>query len=56
MMLFGQVYHDATGAVGIHDVHRITGYLAQNGYGDGGFFVRTGSQVLAVFLHFKGEY
>ena len=56
VMLFGQVYHDGNGAVGIHDIHRITGYLGEHGYADGGFFVNTGSETFAVFLHFKGEY
>eukprot|EP01124_Arcella_intermedia_P031917 TRINITY_DN7336_c0_g1_i1.p1 TRINITY_DN7336_c0_g1~~TRINITY_DN7336_c0_g1_i1.p1 ORF type:complete len:217 (-),score=30.57 TRINITY_DN7336_c0_g1_i1:43-693(-) len=52
VFLFGQVYHDNDGAVGIHDIHRIT----TNGYGDGALFTQDKSgNFHAIFAHFSNQ-
>jgi len=53
VFFYGQVYHDTTGAVGIHDIHEITGI---NGYGDGGFItVDADSNYYGIFAHFNDQ-
>lgn len=53
--LWGQVYHDDGGAVGIHDIHRIEGQHYQ-GYGDGAFLVQSQSgEFFGCFLHFNDQ-
>jgi len=53
--LWGQVYHDPSGAVGIHDIHRIEGD-SYKGYGDGAFISQSKSgDFQGIFMHFNNQ-
>lgn len=48
---FGQVYHDADGTSGIHDIHRITNYP-----GDGAFISQDAQgNFFGVFAYFQNQ-
>lgn len=53
--LWGQVYHDSNGAVGIHDIHELTGRNYQD-YGDGALLVQLADgSYQGIFLHFNDQ-